>query len=73
MFYIRGEEGPTMPTWLEVTIGTICGLGLVGGVFWFTFVRIPERRSGGGITNRDADYFIQNAVQERIEPPRRET
>ena len=61
-----------MPTWLEVTIGTICGLGLVGGVFWFTFVRVPERRSDGVITNRDADFLIQNAVQS-MEPPSRET
>jgi hypothetical protein len=62
-----------MPNWFEVTIGTIFGLGLVGGVFRFTFVRVPERRSDGGITNRDADYFIQNTVQESIEPPSGET
>jgi hypothetical protein len=49
-----------MPVWLEVALGMIIGLSLIGGVFWFTFARVPERRSDGGTTNRDADYLVQN-------------
>ena len=46
-----------MPAWLDVAIGVISGLGVVGGVFWFAFARAPERRSDGGLTKHDAaDY-----------------
>jgi hypothetical protein len=46
-----------MPNWLEVTLGVICGLGMVGGVFWFAFARTPERRSDEGLTKHDASNY----------------
>ncbi len=59
--------GDVIPVWLEVTAGLIIGLGLIGGVFWFTFAPMPERRDDSG-TNTDADYALKNAV-ENLEPP----
>ena len=43
-----------MPVWLDVALGVICGLCMVGGVFWFAFARAPERRSDEGLTKHDA-------------------
>jgi hypothetical protein len=74
LLYVRGRSNVTglEEGWLEVALGAICGLGLVGGVFWFTFVRVPPRRDDGGIADRDADYFLQNDPQ-NIEPPSQDT
>jgi len=46
-----------MSTWFEVALGGISGLAIVGGVFWFAFGRMPERRSDGGLTQHDAGNY----------------
>jgi hypothetical protein len=48
-----------MPAWLEATFAAICGLGVLGGVFWFTFARAPARRSDGGVSkNHGEGWFL---------------
>jgi hypothetical protein len=46
--------------WLPTAVGIVLGAVLVGGVFWIAFRRVPERREDGGLTSRDAEYYIQN-------------
>jgi nitrate reductase gamma subunit len=46
-----------MTTWLEVAFGAIVGVLVIVGVFWFTFRRMPERRSDGGLTQHDAAFY----------------
>jgi hypothetical protein len=43
--------------WLEMCLGAGLGLLVVGGVFGFTFRRMPERRSDGGLNQHDASYY----------------
>jgi hypothetical protein len=33
------------------------GLGLLAAVFWFAFVRMPSRRSDGGLTKHEAGNY----------------
>ena len=42
-----------MSQWPEMGLG----VGLIAGVFWFAFARMPERRSDGGLTQHDATYY----------------
>ena len=49
-----------IPTWIEAATGAVFALGVLAGVFWFTFARMPERRIHGEATNRDLDYTIRN-------------
>lgn len=35
---------------LEIALGVVLGLGLIGGVFWFVFRGMPEAREGTGVT-----------------------
>ena len=51
-----------MPVWLDVSIGVICGLGLLAVVFWLVFARVPSRRSDGGLTQHDAGYYWHSDV-----------
>ncbi len=46
-----------MSQWLEMCLGAGLGLLVVGGVFGFTFRRMPERRSDGGLNQHDASYY----------------
>jgi hypothetical protein len=46
--------------WLQAAAGIVLGAILVGGAFWFAFRRVPERREDGGLTSRDASYYMQN-------------
>jgi len=46
-----------MADFLEMALGGVLGVGLIVGVFWFAFARMPERRSDGGLTQHDATYY----------------
>jgi hypothetical protein len=43
--------------WPEMGLGVVLGLLVVGSLFGFTFRRMPERRSDGGLTQHDASYY----------------
>jgi hypothetical protein len=52
-----------MPVWLEIIVGGVLGLVIVGGVLWFTFGRMIGRRLDGGLDlHRDADYYIRHEI-----------
>jgi hypothetical protein len=53
-----------MPVWFDVAIGVICGFSVVGGVFWFAFARVPERRSDGGLTKHDAANYASSLTRD---------
>jgi len=46
-----------MPDWLQAVLAGLFGLGLIGGVFWFAFRRIPEKRSDAPSVSYDATDF----------------
>jgi hypothetical protein len=53
-----------MPDWVEAIIGAVCGLALIGVVFWFAFGRVPERRGDGGLANSDATSIASDAMRD---------
>lgn len=46
-----------MPIWMQIALGLILGVGIIVGVFWLTFRRVPERRSDGGLAQHDAANY----------------
>jgi hypothetical protein len=46
-----------MPVWLDISIGVLGGLVVLAVVFWFTFARMPGRRSDGGLTQQEASNY----------------
>jgi hypothetical protein len=46
-----------VPVWIEVAAGVISGLVIVGAIFWYTFGRMPERRSDAGLIQHEAAHY----------------
>jgi hypothetical protein len=53
----RNDGVSVMPVWLDVSIGVLGGLVVLAVVFWFTFARMPGRRSDGGLTHQEPSYY----------------
>ena len=46
----RLSEEAVMVEVLEIALGVMLGLGLIGGVFWLAFRGMPEAREGTGVS-----------------------
>jgi nitrate reductase gamma subunit len=42
---------------MQIALGLILGMAIIAGAFWFTFRRVPERRSDGGLVQHDAANY----------------
>ncbi len=43
---------------LEIVLGAVLGLALVGGVFYFAFREMPKPRSDGELTQHEPTYWM---------------